>query len=216
MNVLVFDTSSETLVTGAGRPGAMHAVSDPGSRHAQTIIPAMEQCLALAKLPISSLELVACCIGPGSFTGLRIGLATAKGLALAGNIPWVGIPTLDVLARAAAPAKQVVLVVPVMDARKKRLYSALYRGGLRLGDYLDVSVEDLLAKLSGEDEVCFTGPGADIMEEYCLERPGFRIRPIAPESMVEALAMLAAERFRSSGGEKPDQGPLYLREPEIG
>lgn len=216
MNVLVFDTSSEILVTGAGCPGAMHAVSDPGSRHAQTIIPALEQCLARAELPISSLDLVACCIGPGSFTGLRIGLATAKGLALAGNIPWVGIPTLDVLARAAAPEKDDLLVVPVMDARKKRLYSALYRGGLRLGDYLDLPVEQLLERLAGEDEVCFTGPGADIMEEYCLERPGFRIQPAAPEAMVEALAALAVERFRNSGGEKPDQGPLYLREPEIG
>jgi tRNA threonylcarbamoyladenosine biosynthesis protein TsaB len=222
MNMIVFDTSSEILIAGAGRPGAMQACSDAGSKHAQSIIPTLERCLFRAGLEKASLELVACCIGPGSFTGLRIGLATAKGLALAGGIPWVGVPTLDAFARAAEAViessreKESLLIVPILDARKKRLYSALYRGGVRLGDYLDISIEDLLARLSGEDEVCFAGPGADLMEDYCLERPGYRILPTDPGPFVEALAALAVTRFVEAGGEKPDRGPLYLREPEIG
>lgn len=95
--------------------------------HSERLMPHIEQLLALAETDRRAIEAVAVSIGPGSFTGLRIGLATAKALAYALSIPLVGVPTLAALAfGCSAPG---ALLAPTMDAQKGNIYLALYRRG---------------------------------------------------------------------------------------
>ena len=215
MNILVFDTSTETLVVGVRiGNGDLTAAATEGFKHSETLLPSIETCLGNSKTSMKDIELIACTSGPGSFTGLRIGMATAKGLSLALGIPWVGIPTLDCLAY--GQGEDGGLVVPVLDARKNRVYSAHYAGGRRTGPYLDVSIPDLLASVQGENKVRFVGPDADLLEDYTLERPGFTIVREPPTRRLLGLSVLAETQYREKGPSADGEGPLYLREPEIG
>lgn len=214
MNVLAFDTSSEILAVGLVGEGLKIAVAVEGIRHAETLMPTVDDCLRREGLRPRDLDLVGCAIGPGSFMGLRIGLATAKGLSLALGLPWVGVPTLD--AMALPFAARAGAVVPVLDARKNRVYSAVYRAGRLSSRYLDCGGDELLALLVGEDAVSFVGPYASFFEDLCLERPGFSVEEDKPEERALAVAELALEAFRAHGPSPEDAVPLYLREPEIG
>lgn len=215
MNILVFDTSTDLLAAGAAKEGCgLRCRAESGFRHSETLLPTIEACLKDASLALEELDLIACAKGPGSFMGLRIGLATAKGLSLALGIPWVGVPTLDCMAYGRGGAEGVV--VPVLDARKNRLYAAIYRAGLRQGEYLDISIEGLLRAVGGEADVAFVGADADLLQDYALERPGFRVEGDDPELRMRGLAELARRQFAERGAAAEDEGPLYLREPEIG
>jgi len=215
MNILVFDTSTDLLAAGLRKTdGEIAVFAENGFRHSETLLPAIGRCLAAASVTLGDVGLIACTKGPGSFTGLRIGIATAKGLSLALGIPWVGIPTLDCIA--AGWDEPGSTIVPVLDGRKNRIYSAIYKGGLRLGEYLDITAADLLAMLDGEDLVSFVGPDAGIFTDWVLERPGFRIECDEPKKRLSSLCALAERRCRERGGENEDSGPLYLREPETG
>ena len=93
--------------------------------HSQTLMPMMEQIRTLTALDLSTVDAVAVAAGPGSFTGLRIGASTAKGLCLALEKPLIAVPTLEALALQGASARG--LVCPMMDARRQQVYTALYR-----------------------------------------------------------------------------------------
>lgn len=218
MNILVFDTSTDLLAAGAAKEGCeLRCRAESGFRHSETLLPTIEACLKDASLAAEELDLIACAKGPGSFMGLRIGLATAKGLSLALGIPWVGVPTLDCMAYGRGGANGAGgVVVPVLDARKNRLYAAIYRAGLRQGEYLDISIEGLLRAVGGEADVAFVGADADLLQDYALERPGFRVEGDDSELRMRGLAELARRQFAERGAAAEDEGPLYLREPEIG
>jgi len=215
MNILVFDTSSDLLAVGARKSGgSLYSQAETGFRHSETLLPTIERCLSASSLTLRDIGLIACSRGPGSFTGLRIGMSTAKGLSLALGIPWVGVPALDCIALGLGMPERTV--VPVLDARKNRLYAAIYRGGLRTSEYLDIAAEGILAAVDGEEEVSFTGPAADLFADYVLERPGFRIEILDPARLLSGMAELAEIQYREKGAAAEDEGPLYLREPEIG
>ncbi|MCT4542519.1 MAG: tRNA (adenosine(37)-N6)-threonylcarbamoyltransferase complex dimerization subunit type 1 TsaB [Vallitalea sp.] len=92
--------------------------------HSQTLMPMIEQATNMINLDLKELDIIAVANGPGSFTGLRIGVATAKGLAHALNIPIVAVPTLDALAYNIGHTDK--LICPLMDARRNQVYTALY------------------------------------------------------------------------------------------
>lgn len=238
MRILAFDTSSDTLAaawlrTDGARPDiAARSVGLPGRRHAEGLMRALDECLEKAGALRSEIDLFACALGPGSFTGLRIGMATAKGLALASGKPWVAVPTLDFIAAAHGAAARgstvpggtrvpgdttvPVTVVPVLDGRKGRVYAAIYESGIRVSDWLDIAPADLIARLDALPEVRFVGPDAELFAEYAQERSGFTIGADDPGARAESMARLARALYEKSGGAPGDLGPLYLREPEIG
>lgn len=215
MKVLAIDASSPVLSVGLVATGILvsHACRE-GGRNSETLLPGVRDCLDSAGTALKDVDLIACASGPGSFTGLRIGMASAKGLSFGSGIPWVSVPTLDFLAWPYSARAGVV--APVLDARKKRVYSALYKDGFRLGDYLDVDIPSLLAMLDRWDEALIVGPDADLLEEYALERPGFRLEEYEPAGHLAGMAALAAEKFAKEGPARDNEGPIYLREPEIG
>ncbi|MDA8425272.1 MAG: tRNA (adenosine(37)-N6)-threonylcarbamoyltransferase complex dimerization subunit type 1 TsaB [Treponema sp.] len=213
MKVLAFDTSGDLLSVALRRDSLWAEASlDLGLKHAEHLMDLVDFCLKRSDTRSEDLDLVACMLGPGSFTGLRIGMATAKGMALGLGKPFVAVPTLDCLAWGldAFPG----LVVPVMDGKKGRFYSALYRRGERLSDWLDVSPADMAARLDAYDEVLFTGPDAGMLEELAGGRSGFRIDRRARTPAARALAEIGEELFLREGPSKADAGPLYLRASE--
>ena len=126
MLVLALDTSSYVGTVCVTRGGELLAEWSAFVRasHGETLLPHVERCLSLAGVRLSDVELFAVGIGPGSFTGVRIGVATAKGLALAEKKPMVGVTSLRVLA--AGISAGAGLVVPLLDAHKGELYAAAY------------------------------------------------------------------------------------------
>ncbi|HET7839112.1 MAG TPA: tRNA (adenosine(37)-N6)-threonylcarbamoyltransferase complex dimerization subunit type 1 TsaB [Rectinemataceae bacterium] len=210
MKVLAFDCSGEVLSVAVRDGGSWAEASlDFGLRHAERLMDLVDRCLAWAGIRPAELGLIACTIGPGSFTGLRIGISTAKGMALGLGVPWVGVPSLDCLAWGHEANEGPV--APIMDARRGRVYSAIYLRGRRISDWLDLPLAELAALLDTYPQALVTGPDAELFEPYAADRSGFRIDPRARQSAARALAVLGEARFAAEGGAKEDAGPLYLR-----
>jgi tRNA threonylcarbamoyladenosine biosynthesis protein TsaB len=215
VKILVFDTSSSQLAVGVVTDGGnLTARTDESFKHSEKLLPEIGACLKEAGISIEEIDLIGCAIGPGSFMGLRIGLSTAKGLSLAREIPWVGVPTLDYLARGLDISDRPI--VPILDARKNRVYSAIFLDRKRVSDYLDISIRDLLAKLAEFDSLAFTGPDADLLTDAALERSRYIIDKGDAGLRLKSLAELAREKFALSGPAGDLEGPFYMREPEIG
>lgn len=133
-----------------------------GRHHAEVLLPALESLLALTGMTVKDVDLLACTTGPGSFTGVRIGIGTVKGVALAAGKPIVGVSTLEALAMNLRLSHRVIC--PLLDARRNQVYAGLYRIGddglpqSVVPDHLD-DIETVLQKLPAED-VDFIGDGA--------------------------------------------------------
>jgi tRNA threonylcarbamoyladenosine biosynthesis protein TsaB len=183
----------------------------------ERLLPAIDRLLDDSRVALADLGLVGVAIGPGSFTGLRIGLATAKGLALGTGLPVVGVPSLDALAWqvpwAATP------VVPLLDARRGEVYAARFEvdpGGAP-GRASEDGAYDLegLAAFVGEGPALLVGPGADAWREAIAARMGGRVR-LAPPGVVAprgvASARLAAARLAAAGADPVERlAPRYVR-----
>lgn len=212
MNVVAFDTSTEILSVGLRTDsGYFETTIAAGLRHSEYLLPALDHLVSISECG-RHFDLVACMRGPGSFTGLRIGMATAKGIAEGSGCPLVAVSTLDALSDGYEFFDGTV--VPVIDARKQRVYAALYRGGKRLSDDLDVAPRDLLERLNGIEPVLLTGPGAPLLAALASSDSRFHLDPRASSSRASALLRLGEKQFREAGPLPPDGGPVYLRESE--
>ena len=169
-NILAFDSACKTcsVCYFAGGTAAASFFSNSGLTHSQTLLPAIEKTLAKAGRSLRETDCIALTAGPGSFTGLKIGAATAKGLAFANQIPCVPVSTLTVLAYGLREKEGILC--PVLDARRNLLYNALFtcRAGRveRITADRQISVEDLKAELSGCGKPVFlAGDGMQIAAE---------------------------------------------------
>ena len=183
--------------------------------HVASLPRLVQRVLDDAGLDVAAIEAVAVSIGPGSFTGLRIGLSFAKGMAYAGAIPLVGVPTLEALA-AVAPAAPGETICAALDARKQECWAAVFRrtpAGLeRLGPDAAIAPEVLAARLAPGTLVI--GDAAETYAALFAERG--RVLPfVQHHPRGEVVARLGAERL--ARGERDDVGtlePVYVRPPE--
>ncbi|HET9442693.1 MAG TPA: tRNA (adenosine(37)-N6)-threonylcarbamoyltransferase complex dimerization subunit type 1 TsaB [Acidimicrobiales bacterium] len=134
-----------------------------GRRHAETLVPAIEFVCRTARIELREVSVVAADIGPGLFTGLRVGIATAKSLAQALRVPVIGFSSLDLLAHQVRHSSR--LIVPVVDARRGEVFSAFYRhvpGGVQRLSEPRVGTADELANdlLARREEALLVGDGA--------------------------------------------------------
>jgi len=191
-----------------------------GKHHAETLLPALDHCLSLAGFLPSHLDLLACTVGPGSFTGLRIGASTVKGLSLALGKPIVGVSTLEVLAMNGIPSSHKIC--PILDARHDQVYAGLYRGGAnglpqKAGNERLVDIQFLLQEM-GSETILFVGDGALRHETRIAAMLGENARFAGPDSQnprAGALGRIAVQRYQE--GESLDTvryAPRYLRPSE--
>ena len=163
MTILALDTATETLAVAAARGESRVAHSRHcGLQHAAQLAPLIDRVAADLETTVAQVDLIAVGTGPGSFTGVRIGVATAKGIAAAGRAQLAGVCGLDAMAWEQRHAGG--LVVPVIDARKGRFYGACYRDGRRVGPYVDQQpgalAETIRAAAKPGEPVLITGPAA--------------------------------------------------------
>lgn len=199
------------------------AFANHGLKHSRTLLGMIDAALNHTESRLTEVDAIGVTIGPGSFTGLRIGLATAKGLALAAGKPIIGIPTLDALANNVGWC--CGLVCPILNARKGEVYAAFYAGKqnppFRLSEYMALSPDELAAKCreymkeTGSGQVTILGDGVDEYAAGFMERLGQTVL-VPPEHCrlprASGLASLTVQRFQA--GQMDDAltiNPIYVR-----
>lgn len=139
--------------------------------HSQTLLPMIDEVVRMLELELSSVDAIAISGGPGSFTGLRIGSATAKGLGLALDKPLVHVPTVDAMAYNLYGAS--ALICPIMDARRNQVYTGLYHFQQEfqvVKAQCAMDVRELAQELNGRGEaVVFLGDGVPVYEQQLRE-----------------------------------------------
>ena len=169
MKVLGIDTSTSCGAVGLMDDGEVlsdYLLNIPVT-HSERLLGAIEFILREAHCSTGDVDGWAISLGPGSFTGLRIGVSTVKGLAFATGKPVAGVGTLDVLASQVSPTSY--LICPILDARKKEVYSAFYRYGggnflRRQSDYQALRPEDLIKKI--KEQTIFLGDGVRTYRDF--------------------------------------------------
>jgi tRNA threonylcarbamoyladenosine biosynthesis protein TsaB len=221
--VLILGIETATLQAGCalgGHEGVLaSAQSSKGKRHAENLAPAIRFICGQAQVSLDEIGLVAVDVGPGLFTGLRVGVATAKALAFALRVPMIGVSSLDLLAFPVRFSHR--LIVATVDARRGELYYAFYRqvpGGVqRLSEHQLGTPDDLASELlaSGE-EVLLVGGGAQRHAEAFVGLA--KVELVAPghaSPSAEALVELAHARALREEFERPEAiEPIYLRRPD--
>ena len=219
MKVLALETSAKAVSAAVTEDGKVLAsgYQDTGLTHSRTLMPIVEHILKNTDLTVQDCDVIAVAAGPGSFTGIRIGVSAAKGLAFAADKPAVGVSTLAAMARNVAWMDG--LVVCAMDARRQQVYNALFQaenGRLtRLTPDRAISLEDLVAELSGDMRPkIIVGDGAHLCYNELSER-GISCR-MAPAHLVMQNAVsvaLEAEELAGAGQLLTAQElqPVYLR-----
>ncbi|MBQ9687104.1 MAG: tRNA (adenosine(37)-N6)-threonylcarbamoyltransferase complex dimerization subunit type 1 TsaB [Oscillospiraceae bacterium] len=215
MLILAFESSAKAASTALVKDG--HLLSQytqcSGLTHSRTLLPMGEDMLKNAELTLEDVDLLAVAHGPGSFTGVRIGVSMVKGLAWAGDKPCVGVSTLEAMAWHGLAAGG--LICPVMDARRSQVYNALFRivdgKPQRLTEDRPISLEELARELKALDEPAFlVGDGAQLSFDY-LTAQGLACT-MAPENLrwQDAWGVAMAAMDKTPGG--PDELlPVYLR-----
>ena len=211
MNVLNIDTATDVFGLGVFTATGLwfETRRKAGLKHAEVVMGALDRTLADAQIKVSDLDLVVCARGPGSFTGLRIGMAAAKGICAGVGIPLVSITTLDAMAHGLEWFQGAV--VPVIDARKKRVYTSVYVAGERVADLLDITFPAFLALIEPYGEVLLTGPGCNLALGACNDSSGVRVDPRGTSGWNKEYIDLGIRALADVGPDSPDAGPAYLR-----
>jgi len=218
--LLALETSAErggvALFDGPALVGEADLAAD--ERHAASLLVCLDELLARVSRKLEEIDKIALAIGPGSFTGLRIGLATALGLAFGTSRRLVPVPTLAALSLQ-AEAEGESLIVPLVDARRGEVYAGLYDGNAnaRLPDAC-TSLADWLPLLPSDSPIAFLGGGADLHRAALEARLGARARVLPAERGVLKARSVGAlgHRLALAGADlPPEQVELrYLRRAE--
>lgn len=207
--VLVLDTSSSAVTAGivelSGRQPSVLAeqVIVDARAHGERLAPAVRDCLAEAGTSIGALAAVVAGVGPGPFTGLRVGLMTAAAIADAAGLPSYPVCSLDAIAAGHPDVSQLLVAG---DARRKEVYWARYDGGRRIGEPAVGKPADLADQLTGVRAMA--GAGAELYADQF----GFPLLD-GRFPTVTGLASLAAEPVLARSPSQP-LTPLYLRRPD--
>lgn len=180
--------------------------------HSEILLPLLENALKQYGASIGDVDLFAVSAGPGSFTGVRIGAATVKGLAFAENKPCAAVSPLSAMARNVG----LGYVCPVMDARRDQFYTALFKDGIRLTEDDALSGEEIAEKLKGLDRVVICGDGRNRFLELYGDRGNLFPAPdTASDQNALAVALCGYDIFAAGKAVNPEAlQPVYLRMPQ--
>lgn len=222
MNLLAVDTSGPVAGVAVLRDGAIAYEAAAVNRltHSANLMPMIEEALSRAGIDIADIDLYAAVTGPGSFTGVRIGVSAVKGMAHGAGKPCVGVDALEALA--ASLCLSDALLCPLQDARAGQVYAAAFLPGLppkrvlpNMAEKLDVFLDQALAAADGRP-LCFVGDGVAPYQQAIRDRLGERavftpahLRYLRPAS----VAMLAA-LHADDAVDYLTLMPVYLRAPQ--
>ena len=219
MKILALETSAKSVSAAVVENGAVlaSAYQNMGLTHSVTLMPLIDSMLKNAGLTAKDMDMIAAAAGPGSFTGLRIGVSAAKGLAWALELPCCGVSTLEAMAENARAFEGTVICA--MDARRQQIYNAVFDccdGVLtRRCEDRAVALELLAEELkTDKNRKIVVGDGAKLCYTYLLEQ-GIPCRLAPPDSLYQKASGvgLAAERMAAEGRAVTAQElrPVYLR-----
>ncbi|HJC40764.1 MAG TPA: tRNA (adenosine(37)-N6)-threonylcarbamoyltransferase complex dimerization subunit type 1 TsaB [Candidatus Intestinimonas pullistercoris] len=219
MKILALESSAVAASVAVSEDGALIAQSyqRSGLTHSRTLLPMCRDLLENCGLTLGEMDVVAVAAGPGSFTGLRIGVATAKGLAWPGDKPCAGVSTLEAMAWPLAHLEGDLCAV--MDARRHQVYNARFQaeGGrlLRLCPDRAISIDELAAELlSREKTQILVGDGAELCYNELTKR-GLPVRLAPPHLRWQSAwgVARAAEELARTGGlvTAAELAPVYHR-----
>lgn len=223
MITLAFDSTAKiasVAVTDGEKLLSIYSVNN-GLTQSELLLPMAEDALRELRLSFSDVELLAASVGPGSFTGVRIGTALVKGLAFGKNIPCASVSTLEALAENLSGINGII--VPAMDARRSQLYTAVFEyadGGLRrLTEDMAISISELADILKNYDgrDIYVVGDGYSVATAE-LARLGIKLceTPILLRDENAYSVARVAVRLHSEGKTTNDIShlPTYLRVPQ--
>lgn len=223
MKILAFDSTARAAsvaILDDERPLAIFTV-DNGLTQSELLLPMAEDALKALKLSFSDIDIFAATMGPGSFTGVRIGASLIKGLAFGKNKPCVGVSTIEALAYNMMPHDGII--VPVMDARRQQVYTAIFTSNdkklTRVCDDMAISCSELaemLKKYEGEP-INLVGDGYDVAYRILTEA-GIRIAP-TPRLLINenaySVGLVAKQKFECGEAVSDKEiTPTYLRMPQ--
>lgn len=220
MNILSLETSAKAVscaVVSDGIPIAS-AWQQTGLTHSRTLMPMVEAMLKNSDMALRDMDAVAVAAGPGSFTGLRIGIAAAKGLAWGAEKPCIAVSTLEAMATPLSHLEGQ-LILCAMDARRQQIYNALFlaqKDGLtRLAEDRAIALEELAAELAEEARpITIVGDGAALCHDF-LSRAGIpcHLAPVHLRAQSAVGVGLAAWPLAQAGAFLTAQelAPVYLR-----
>ena len=221
--ILAFDSTAKVASVALMRNGQTLAEYslNCGLTQSELLLPMAEHCLASVRADFSDLSCLACTVGPGSFTGVRIGVATVKGLAFGKNLPCVEVSTLEALAENLRGLRGIICAC--MDARRGQVYNALFssdeNGMERITEDRAISLEALsedLKKYEGQT-IYLVGDGYDVARKH-LEAANvtLAVTPIGLRNQSAASCAAVAARLLAEGKAKSDRelSPSYLRMPQ--
>lgn len=183
-----------------------------GHTHSETLMPMIEDVLRASSVRIEDVDLVAVSAGPGSFTGVRIGISLVKGLCFGRNIPIAAVSSMDALAMNLQGFEGVVC--PVMDARRNQVYTAIYRNGVRMTQDMLIPCSELADMLKEHDcPIYFTGDAYELAHKL-IDDPNIRPTPIGSRlQRAVSVAMAGIEYYNNKNNifTDADVAPIYLR-----
>ena len=223
MKILAFDSTARAASVAVLEDERALAVFtiDNGLTQSELLLPMAEDALRALKLSFSDIDAFAATMGPGSFTGVRIGAALIKGLAFAKNKPCIGVSTIEALAYNMMPHEGVI--VPVMDARRSQVYTGIFISDgekiTRVTEDMAIGCAELAEKLREYDgkPIYLVGDGYDVA--LCiLKDKGIKISP-TPRLLINENAYsvgLVAKKMLDNGEAVTDREitPTYLRMPQ--
>lgn len=220
MKILAIDSSGITATVALVSDGIMTAeyTTNFKKTHSQTLLPMIDEIVKMTGTELSELDAIAVAAGPGSFTGLRIGSSTAKGLGLVLKKPIIPVPTVEGLAYNFFGSDKIIC--PIMDARRNQVYTGLYtfeQEELRvLSDQKAVSIEEIIEEVNSlQKPVIFLGDGVPVFREKIKELAKVKVL-FAPAHMCMQRAAAVAVRGEALYKEgkmetAAEHKPVYLR-----
>lgn len=222
MNILAIDTSGPVAGVAVVRNGEIAYEGAAVNRltHSVNLMPMVEEALGRAGLDVSEIDLYACVTGPGSFTGVRIGVSAVKGMAHGAEKPCIGVDALEALATGVCMTD--ALLCPIQDARAGQVYGAAFMPGMppvrmlpNMAEKLPAFIEKAL-EAAGDKKLCFVGDGVKTYRKAIEDILGERaVFPPAHMSYLRpsSVALLASERS-AEAVDYLTLMPVYLRAPQ--
>ena len=216
MKALAVDTSINKISLAAWNEDTHTSlIIQAELKQSEKLVPAIEYVLEQAKLDVKDIEFLAVALGPGTFTGLRLGISALKAISLATGAPLYGIPTLD--AYQPPFSEYSGTIVPVIDAKKERFYLSVWRGGVKSVEDSDLSAEEALKLIDPEEHILLVGDDAPLFKEKILE-----IRPLQKCAVfsgslciADQLIVMADKLHKAKAAPLQDyDGPVYIRKSE--